>query len=197
MGNLLWRRRRATRSTGRKSMDNKTETGLAGASRYSLCSADGAAGWSPFLPNKFSSSVLDPLMAQQEAKYDFGTFWTRFLGKTPMPERVLAAHSPIFSVTRESIRSRPKAFYEALLAELKSTKDPYQAFFLEYMWWYLFHPNAPSPCEGDFETAESRKSASRALSRSKRRLGQTITILQPFAGQTVQFGQTVTIDWTT
>jgi hypothetical protein len=64
------------------------------------------------------------------------------------------------------------------------------------MWWYLFHGNTPSPCKSDFEVADSRKSASRALSR-KRRLGDVITVLSPFAGQVVQFGQTVPIDFTT
>jgi len=179
-------------------MDNKTESGLASGTRYSLCSADGAAGWSPFLPNKFHSSVLEPLMSQQNAKYDFGSFWKRFMGETPMPERVLAAHSPVFSVSRDRIRSHPKALYEALLAELESSKDPYQAFFLDYMWWYLFHANdAPALCNDDFEAPASRKSASRALSANKRRLGQVITVIHPFAGENVEFGTTLNIEWTT
>jgi hypothetical protein len=178
-------------------MDNKTESGLASGTRYSLCSADGTAGWSPFLPNKFASSVLEPLMQQQQAKYDFGSFWKRFMREMPMPERVLAAHSPVFSVSRDSIRSHPKALYEAMLAELESGKDPYQAFFLDYMWYYLFHTNAPALCNDDFEAPASRKAASRALSANKRRLGQVITVLHPFAGENVEFGSTVNIEWTT
>lgn len=176
-------------------MDNKTEPGLQGNQRFSVCSADGAAGWSPFLPNKFSSSVLEPLMTQQHARWDFGSFWSRYMGGMPLPEHVLAAHGAVFSVSRETVRSRPKAFYEALLAELEGSKDPYQAFFLEHMWWYIFHGAQAAPCEADLATPESRKSASRSLASNRRKLYTVYTVLEPHAGQQVAFGSTINIAW--
>merc|ERR1711865_836364 len=66
-------------------MDNKTESGLKNDARYSVCSADGTAGWSPFLPNKFSSTVLEPLMTQQHARWTFGSFWSHHLPDLPIP----------------------------------------------------------------------------------------------------------------
>lgn len=180
-------------------MDNKTEGSLNDGKRFSVCSAEGVAGWSPFLPNKFATSVLEPLMTQQHAKWDFPSFWSRYMSGKEMPERVMAAHGAAFSVTRDSIRAHPKAFYETLLAELEGSKDPYQAFFLEHLWWYIFHPEATSPCGADVATPETRKAASRALvqeQQQRRRLATAITVLTPYAGQVVEFGSTVSIDWT-
>ena len=56
-------------------MDNKTEANVEGGKRFGVCSADGSAGWSPFLPNKFASSVLEPLMEQQHAQWMLETMF--------------------------------------------------------------------------------------------------------------------------
>ena len=172
-------------------MDNRTEAG----EHFSVCSAEGATGWSPFLPNKFASSVLEPLRAQQQAKWTFASFWSRYLPQVQMPERVMAAHGAVFSVSRDSIRSHPKSYYEALLAELEGSKDPYQAFYLEHMWWYIFHPTAKAPCGADVVAPETRVAASRKLG-DKRRLAEMITVLDPRAGDVIEFGSTVQISWT-
>jgi len=187
-------------------MDNKTESGLKNDARYSVCSADGTAGWSPFLPNKFSSTVLEPLMTQQHARWTFGSFWSHYLPDLPIPEHVMVAHSSVFSVSRDNLRQHPKAFYEALLAELEGAKDPYQAFFLEHMWWYLFHPKQAAPCTLDVAPPASRKAASRELtansndgvaSHQRRRMSsQVITVLSPSTASQVEFGTTVNIAWT-
>lgn len=175
-------------------MDNKTEANVEGGKRFGVCSADGSAGWSPFLPNKFASSVLEPLMAQQHAQWDFPSFWARYMPTTPLPERVLAAHGAVFSVSRESIRSHPKHFYEGLLAELEQAKDPYQAFFLEHMWWYIFHSASAAPCEADFAPeGATRAAASRQLAR--RKLANVYTIVSPHQGQQVDFGSTINVQW--
>ena len=185
-------------------MDNKTETNVEGGKRFGVCSADGSAGWSPFLPNKFASSVLEPLMTQQHAQWDFPSFWARYMPTTPLPERVLAAHGAVFSVSRENIRSHPKHFYEGLLKELEGTKDPYQSFFLEHMWWYVFHSATAAPCEADFAPegaaavavaggVATRTAASRKLER--RKLANVYTLVSPHAGQQVDFGSTINVQW--
>ena len=183
-------------------MDNKTETNVEGGKRFGVCSADGSAGWSPFLPNKFASSVLEPLMTQQHAQWDFPSFWARYMPTTPLPERVLAAHGAVFSVSRENIRSHPKHFYEGLLKELEGAKDPYQSFFLEHMWWYVFHSATAAPCEADFAPegaatavagVATRTAASRKLER--RKLANVYTLVSPHAGQQVDFGSTINVQW--
>jgi len=195
-------------------MDNKTETNVEGGKRFGVCSADGSAGWSPFLPNKFASSVLEPLMTQQHAQWDFPSFWARYMPTVPLPERVLAAHGAVFSVSRENIRSHPKHFYEGLLKELEGTKDPYQSFFLEHMWWYVFHSATAAPCEADFapkgdllasKVDFTRAAASRKLDHAaghdavavpqKRKLGNVYTLVQPHQGQQVDFGSTINVQW--
>ena len=172
-------------------MDNRTETGT----HFSVCSAEGATGWSPFLPNKFASSVLEPLRAQQQAKWTFASFWSKYLPQVQMPERVMAAHGAVFSLSRDSIRSHPKSYYERLLAELEGSKDPYQAFYLEHMWWYIFHPTAKAPCGADVVAPETRVAASRSLG-DKRRLAEIITVLDPRAGDVIEFGSTQQLSWT-
>merc|ERR1740130_793351 len=122
---------------------------------------------------------------------------------TPLPERVLAAHGAVFSVSRENIRSHPKHFYEGLLKELEGTKDPYQSFFLEHMWWYVFHSATAAPCEADFAPegaaavavagVATRTAASRKLER--RKLANVYTLVSPHAGQQVDFGSTINVQW--
>merc|ERR1719162_1494326 len=153
-------------------------------------------------------------MTQQHAQWDFPSFWARYMPTVPLPERVLAAHGAVFSVSRENIRSHPKHFYEGLLAELEGAKDPYQSFFLEHMWWYVFHSATAAPCEADFapkgdlltsKVDFTRAAASRKLDHAaghdavavpkKRQLGNVYTLVQPHQGQQVDFGSTINVQW--
>jgi len=133
-------------------MEKITEPKLKAGERFAVCSSAGAAGWTPLMPNKFSETVLKPLMAKQQASTDFKSFWSKYLPSVKMPKVVQAAHGSLFSVSRAQILQHPKNFYEALLAEVSSSEKPYQALFLEYMWWYIFHPTQVAPCVKDLGT---------------------------------------------
>jgi len=166
------------------------------AERFSVCSPEGNAGWSPFMPNTYSSSVLEPLMAKQQKEggevVSFQDFWAKHMPETSIPDVLRVAHGSIFSVDRKAILQRPKAFYEKLLADVRDEKLVYPALFVEAMWWYLFHGAAEQICPDDLSTSSTAPASSR-----RRKLAAAIMLLTPKAGDKFKFGQVMKIDWST
>lgn len=154
--------------------------------RCSLCSAEGAAGWSPFMPNTYATAVLEPLMEQNGQKAEvltFQDFWRKLLAETSLPEVIRVAHSSVFSVLREDIVRRPKAFYQKLLADLQ---QPHQALFVENMWWYIFHGD-DAICPDDFPSTT-------AVASNRRKLALAL-VVSPSSGDDISFGQVARIEW--
>jgi len=100
---------------------------------------------------------------------------------------IMFAHSAVMSIARDQIISRPKSFYANLLSELSSEKNPYQAYFLEYMWWYIFNTKSTSPCPSDLATNHRRQMQASG----------SISVLEPVAGSRLRFGDVQPISWTT
>jgi len=175
-------------------MDNSREEGLPKGRNFTACSGtNNQVGWSPLLPNKFGSSVLEPLMKAQApkgAEPSFERFWTKHLPETPMPKLVMYSLNSAISVARDQILTHPKGFYEALLEEVSGEKNPYQAYFLEYMWWYIFNGKSASLCPTDQEVAAPARNHTRKLAYQDQ-----IVVLEPHTGQQIHFGDTVQLSW--
>jgi len=167
-------------------MENAREQDVPKGRNFTACTASGQAGWSPLLPNKFGSSVLEPLMKAQASKgtpFGMEAFWAKHLPDTPIPSMIMFAHGAAMSVARDQILSHPKSFYENLLEEVSHDKNPYQAYFLEYMWWYIFN---------------SKATLCPAGRQNERKLYEnTIAVLEPMSGADIKFGDVVPISWTT
>merc|ERR1711988_67507 len=122
------------------------------------------------------------------------------------------AHGATQSVSRAQVLSRPKAFYEKLLADVSNHKNPYQAYFVEYLWWYIFHekePLCPSDLPVSNATAPNRRQLFHTASTDSPPTttdqwpttyeGPTgyssASVLEPYAGDRLTFGSVVRISW--
>lgn len=190
-------------------MDSTAEKGQPDGRKFSMCSTAGKTGWSPLLPNKFAHAVLEPLMKAQKASNSLTEFWAKHLPDVPMPEMLMFAHSTAQSISRAQVRSHPKAFYENLLAEVSSEKRPYQAYFIEYMWWYIFHGEeklCPTdlPVSGEQarrtlqDLSGSGEQARRALDEVSPAAAYStggVSVLEPKTGSRLSFGSVVKVSW--
>ena len=72
-------------------------------------------------------------------KVSFGDWFLRIFGyefTIPAPIYWCA----IFAARKDSIQSRPKAFYEALLESVSHKNAPIEAHFLERSWFHILSP---------------------------------------------------------
>ena len=64
------------------------------------------------------------------------------------PSVLLFGQGARFAVRRSAVLAKPKAYYEALLAEVAWSVDPYQSFYNEWMWSYIVSDGPPPACAG-------------------------------------------------
>jgi Protein of unknown function (DUF3431) len=67
----------------------------------------------------------------------FGEWFSRMIDPTRAPPRMFC-HAAMLSVSRDAIRSRPRAFYQKLLEELGTHSNPESGHFLERSWGAIF-----------------------------------------------------------
>jgi len=63
-------------------------------------------------------------------------FWRRYF-PGDLPQLLYHAQGAQFALPRAVIRRRPRAFYRALLDELRHP-DPVASYYLELLWYYVF-----------------------------------------------------------
>ena len=113
-----------------------------GARRFSRCSPRGMRGWRPWIRDRWVWKFFAPLVRRQSGgrNVTLCEYWGRHLGKGPAcPPAVVFANGALFSVSRAQITARPVGFYTRLLDDgVNARRDPYQAYYLETMWAYIF-----------------------------------------------------------
>ena len=77
----------------------------------------------------------------QQGHPGLDSFWRKFLGGAP-PTRLFHAQGAQFGVAASAIRRRPRAFYAALLDEVRHQTDPVAGYYCELIWWYVFDQDA-------------------------------------------------------
>lgn len=182
-------------------MEGKAEQQRDGAKRYSVCSADGSNGWSPFMPNRYATAVLEPLQQRLgDDAMDFEAFWDKHM-RVPLPEVLRVAHGSVFSARRHEIHRRPRTFYQGLLADVTGEQKRHQALFVEPMWWYMLNEEGAQMCPQDLPTGfQARRSLSLSASdadtpSNRRQLVAPVAVLNPKVGDDVKFGQVVKVEW--
>lgn len=74
------------------------------------------------------------------AEGSFGQWWDKWIGKDkPMPpfREFLWYLGAVFAVRKENILSRPKSWYESLLATVSDSCDIEDGHYLERAWYYM------------------------------------------------------------
>lgn len=80
--------------------------------------------------------------AESVVKIQFSDWFTQFiLPIYPVPTSWYG--NALFAVSKDKIRTRPREFYERLLAELSTDNAPIEAHFLERSWFYVFNCHLP------------------------------------------------------
>ena len=92
--------------------------------------------WSNFIGfQKF----VEKKRKQYPHSLSLGQFWNKYINdKYSIPNELYYAQGAQFSVTREVIHKNPKQFYQQLIKELEYTVDPYQGYYMEWLWFYIF-----------------------------------------------------------
>ena len=68
------------------------------------------------------------------------SFFSAYLQCDP-PSHLYHAQGAQFSLSRRAIHRHPRSLYRSLLDQLRHT-DPVASYYLELMWWYIFHEHA-------------------------------------------------------
>ena len=104
-------------------------------------------------PQTHNRKFFQPLIQKQAGRnVTLCEYWGRHLTRgPPCPEFVAFANGALFSVAREQITVRPRAFYSRLLDDgIAHFRDPFQAYYLETMWAYIFfHPRTWAHARAD------------------------------------------------
>lgn len=69
---------------------------------------------------------------------NFGDWFCNTLRTPSLPNPGYVYWNAIFAVRRDRIHSRPRAFYEGLLAQVSDCNSPEEAHYLERTWYYIF-----------------------------------------------------------
>ena len=68
-------------------------------------------------------------------------YWDKFIDPlNKIPTNLYYAQGAQFGVCRERIHLHSKDFYQNLLEQLSYAKDPYQGYYMEWLWMYILLP---------------------------------------------------------
>mmetsp|Transcript_15820 Transcript_15820/g.41878 ORF Transcript_15820/g.41878 Transcript_15820/m.41878 type:complete len:336 (-) Transcript_15820:439-1446(-) len=101
-----------------------------------MCPRQGAAGWTDwwFLPDH-----------PHLRKGDMLEFYHKYVALSENDHKPLTlafAQGARFAMSRERIHARPKEYYARMLVALSKEKNPQEGFWMEAVWWDVFHPEA-------------------------------------------------------
>ena len=108
--------------------------GFHGADRWAQDDQDGLGYLS-------DTSVMQGLQrgSLRPSHMSIGQFYDALVdGHRPEEGRCVTTASDLFAVTRGTVHSRPRTYYEALLAALSSDRDPELAFYYTKAWYHIF-----------------------------------------------------------
>ena len=95
--------------------------------------------WKPW--NNFTGfqKFVEEKKRQYPDSLSLAQFWTKYISsKYQIPNELYYSQGAQFSVTREVIHRNSKQFYQQLIKELNYTVDPYQGYYMEWLWFYIF-----------------------------------------------------------
>lgn len=88
---------------------------------------------------KFFKEYLEELKQKQNGIYNLKDFWNTFIHPNkPIPSILYYSQENIFSVSKDIIQKKPKEYYERLLKQLEYNYNPYQTYYIQWFWYYIF-----------------------------------------------------------
>lgn len=99
--------------------------------------------WLNFTNFSDFKNYVQQLKNSQKGTHTLESFWKKYISdKHQLPPFLYYNQGAQFSVSRDIIRQHSLTFYQSLLKELDHNKNPYQGYFMEWLWPYLLHsPN--------------------------------------------------------
>lgn len=91
-------------------------------------------------PSNFTHfrDYLQKLKFSQKGNHTLKSFWRKYISnKHPLPDFLYYNQGAQFSVSRKRIRKRSLDYYRQLIHELENDKNPYQGYYLEWLWPYI------------------------------------------------------------
>lgn len=102
------------------------------------------AGWSSWWRPDWFARHISHLRDEQGGEGPL-EFYQELVAKTPTANSstiVAFAQGARFAVSSSRIRTRPISYYQDLLFRLSHHRDPIASFYLEWMWFDVFHPES-------------------------------------------------------
>ena len=94
-------------------------------------------------------TYLQQLKSSQKGNHNLKSFWKKYISNNyPLPPILYYNQGAQFSVSRRVIQRKGLDYYRQLIQELEHDINPYQGYYLEWLWPYILHnPLGVSPNE--------------------------------------------------
>lgn len=90
----------------------------------------------------FSNYINNIRIEQNGTDNNLTQFWNKYISALkPIYPILNYAQGAQFSITRRMIHQNTKSYYQSLLEELNNNINPYQVYYLEWLWFYIFNRN--------------------------------------------------------
>jgi len=96
-------------------------------------------GWSPWWDVGHFREYIGSIVEDQHGEHIMD-FYRKYINKSHKEGEVTTVfpQGARFAVSKDTIRTRPKAEYEVLLETLSAHADPYAGYYMEWLWSELF-----------------------------------------------------------
>lgn len=92
--------------------------------------------WSDF---RDFNQYVNNLKIKQNGSDNLIQFWHKYISPSkPIHPILYYAQGAQFSITRRMIHQNTKSYYQGLLEELNNYINPYQGYYMEWLWLYIF-----------------------------------------------------------
>ena len=99
--------------------------------------------WLNFTDFSDFKKYVHNLKIDQKGNHTLESFWTTYISKKhQLPQFLYYNQGAQFSVSKEVIHRHSLSFYQALLKELDHNINPYQGYYMEWLWPYLLHSHS-------------------------------------------------------
>lgn len=95
--------------------------------------------WTCFLHFK---DYIKNLKDSQSGNLSLQDFWDKYISSNhKIPAELVYAQGAQFAISKRMILQHSKEYYQQLLNELANDINPYQGYYMEWLWLYIFSKN--------------------------------------------------------